>query len=87
MGSNLISYKSKKQFTVFRSSVEAEYRAMTQTCCELIWILEVLSDLRVSELELVALHCDNQAVIQIASNPVCYERAKHIEMIAISFGI
>ena len=36
VGGNLISWKSKKQNVVARSSVEAEYRAMEMTTCELI---------------------------------------------------
>ena len=36
MGGNLIFRKSKKQDVVTRSSVEAEYRAMTLATCELI---------------------------------------------------
>ena len=41
---NLITWRSKKQKVVARSSVEAEFRGMTQGICELLWIKSVLKD-------------------------------------------
>ena len=43
---NLISWKSKKQDVVTKSSVEAEYRAMALATCELIWLKHLLQELR-----------------------------------------
>ncbi|RVW64348.1 Retrovirus-related Pol polyprotein from transposon RE2 [Vitis vinifera] len=46
IGGNLISWKSKKQDVVTRSSTEAKYRAMTLATCELIWLKHLFRDLR-----------------------------------------
>ena len=46
IGGNLISWKSKKQDVVDRSSVEAVYLAMALATCELIWLKHLLQELR-----------------------------------------
>ncbi|XP_048442595.1 uncharacterized mitochondrial protein AtMg00810-like [Pyrus x bretschneideri] len=80
VGGNLVTWKSKKQAVVARSSTKAEYRAMASTACELIWLKGLLCDLGVSTTQSMSLFCDNQAVMHIASNPVFHERTKHIEV-------
>ncbi|GJV33969.1 ribonuclease H-like domain-containing protein [Tanacetum coccineum] len=46
----LSSWKSKKQATLSKSSVEAEYSAMASATCEVMWILKVLKDLNLDNL-------------------------------------
>jgi hypothetical protein len=80
IGGNLVTWKSKKQTVVARSSAEAEYRAMASTACELIWLKLLLEDLGIQCKPPIQLHCDNQAAMHIAANPVFHERTKHIEV-------
>jgi len=77
---NLVTWRSKKQSVVSRSSAEAEFRSMANGICELLWIRRVLEDLK-KEAELpLKLFCDNKAAISIAQNPVQHDRTKHIEI-------
>ena len=80
VGGNIVTWKSKKQNVIARSSAEAEYRAMASTACELIWLKSLISDLGFLSNKPMSLFCDNQAAMHIASNPVFHERTKHIEV-------
>ncbi|KAM2669002.1 hypothetical protein EV2_020527 [Malus domestica] len=80
LGDTPISWSSKKQYTVSRSSIEAKYRAMATTTAEVIWIQQFLRDLHVVYSSAPVLHCDNISTMALATNPVLNSKAKHIEI-------
>ncbi|CAH9115063.1 unnamed protein product [Cuscuta epithymum] len=80
IGGSPVSWRTKKQSVVSRSSAEAEYRAMAVTVSEIVWLRWLLQDLTVNHNSPTPLYCDNQAARHIALNPVFHERTKHVEM-------
>ncbi|MBA0624858.1 hypothetical protein Godav_010140, partial [Gossypium davidsonii] len=77
LGDSLISWRSKKQTVVARSSTESEYRATT---LELLWLHQLLEDMGLSSPTATILHCDNCNAIQIAHNDFGTEEAKESSM-------
>uniref|UniRef100_A0A2N9I2A7 Integrase catalytic domain-containing protein n=1 Tax=Fagus sylvatica TaxID=28930 RepID=A0A2N9I2A7_FAGSY len=80
LGSSLISWRSKKQSVIARSSTEAEYRALADATSELLWLRWLLADMGASQTTSTPIHCDNRSAIHIAHNDVFHERTKHIEI-------
>ncbi|CAO2838095.1 unnamed protein product [Amaranthus hypochondriacus] len=80
LGRSPISWKSKKQATVSKSSSEAEYRSMANASSEVVWVVRLLEELGLTSLRPVTLHCDNMSALHIAQNPVFHERTKHLEI-------
>lgn len=77
---NLVTWRSKKQSVVARSSAEAEFRAMAQGICEGIWLKRMLDEIKIPTNYTMRILCDNKAAISIAKNPVHHDRTKHVEI-------
>ena len=80
VGGNLVTWRSQKQRVVSLSSAEAEYRGMTHTSSEMLWVRSLLQEHGFPVQEAMPMYCDNQATIFIANNPTFHERTKHIEI-------
>jgi hypothetical protein len=78
VGGNIVSWRSKKQNVVARSTAEAEFRSMAQGICELMWVRILLSELQLFKGVPLRLYCDNQAAINLVNNPVHHDRTKHV---------
>lgn len=78
LGDSTVSWKTKKQHTILRSSAEAEYRAMASTSSELVWLKSYLSSLRVEHRRPMTLFCDSQSTIHIVANLVFSMRERNI---------
>lgn len=77
---NLVTWRSKKQTVVARSSAEAELRAVAHGICEVLWLKILLEELK-AKLEFpLKIYCDNKAAINISHNPVHHDRTKHVEV-------
>ncbi|KAK2986258.1 hypothetical protein RJ640_021827 [Escallonia rubra] len=80
VGGNLVTWRSKKQNVVARSSAEAEFRGIALGVCEALWLRLLLQDLGCVSKQPIKLYCDNKVACDIAHNPVQHDRTKHVEI-------
>ena len=53
---------------------------MALATCEFIWLKQLFQELKFGEISQMRLIYDNQAALHIVSNPIFYERTKHMEI-------
>jgi hypothetical protein len=80
LGDSLVSWSSKRQTTVSRSSAEAEYRAVANAAAECCWLRNLLRELHVLVDKATVIYCDNVSAVYLSENPVHHRRTKHVEL-------
>ncbi|XP_071707917.1 uncharacterized mitochondrial protein AtMg00810-like [Rutidosis leptorrhynchoides] len=80
LSDNLLSWSSKRQATVSRSSTEAEYRAVANAVAETCWIRNLLRELHSPLSHATLVYCDNVSAVYLSTNPVQHQRTKYIEI-------
>lgn len=80
LGDSLVSWSSKRQPTVSRSSAESEYRAVANAVAECCWLRQLLDELHCPTRKATVVFCDNVSTVYMSSNQVHHRRTKHIEL-------
>jgi hypothetical protein len=80
IGDSIVSWSSKRQTTVSRSSAEAEYRGVANAVSECTWLRQLLRELHCDVPKATVAYCDNISSVYMARNPVHHRRTKHIEI-------
>ncbi|GJY45025.1 ribonuclease H-like domain-containing protein, partial [Tanacetum coccineum] len=80
LGDNLLSWSAKRQHTISRSTVEAEYRGVANVVAKTAWLRNLLRELHSLLLTATLVYCDNVSAVYISSNPVQHQQTKHIEI-------
>jgi hypothetical protein len=79
-GDNLVSWSSKRQNTISRSSAEAEYRVVANVVAEATWLRRLLTELHAPLPETTLVYCDHISSVYMSSNPIQHQRTKHVEI-------
>ena len=80
LGFNPVSWQSKKQSSVSRSSTEAEYKALANCAADVCWIRSLMKDLHQFLPAPPDLHCDSISALSLSTNPIFHSRIKHLDI-------
>lgn len=79
IGSSTVSWSSRKQATVAKSSTEAEYVALSSATQEAVWLRRLMEDLGRQMDAPTTIYEDNQGAIELAKNAKYHNRTKHVD--------
>nr|GEX05680.1 ribonuclease H-like domain-containing protein [Tanacetum cinerariifolium] len=80
IGNNLLSWSSKRQPTLSRSSAQIEYHGVANAVVETCWLRNLLRELRTTLSFATLVYCDNVSAVCLSSNPVQHQRTNRIEI-------
>jgi hypothetical protein len=76
-----VSWSTRKQPTISRSSTEAEHKALANATVKIIWwVQSVLLELSIKETTRAILWCDNLGATYLSANPTFHARMKHVKV-------
>lgn len=78
-GHTPISWCSKKQQVVSRSTAEVEYRSLAAATSDIAWLVSLLTELKLSSIDPL-IWCDNSSAVAVVANPVLHSKFKHVEL-------
>jgi hypothetical protein len=81
IGGAAVTWRSQRQITIARSTVEAEYLGLGEAIKEVLWIPQHMLYLNSEKVVMpVPVYEDNVGCIKLTNNPVFHHRTKHIEV-------
>jgi hypothetical protein len=80
INNNVISWNSTKQSTVALSTAEAEYMALSDVIKEMMWMHQLLCEMKCSVSLPMIVYTDNQAAMTMTQHDHDHKRTKHIDI-------
>lgn len=80
LGSDSISWMSRKQKSVSLSTIEDEYITASMTSCDAVCLRKLFSELFGHVLDTTVIYCDNQSGMRLSKNLVFHDHSKHIDI-------
>jgi hypothetical protein len=75
-----VSWSSKRQPVISRSSAKAEYRAVANGVAQAAWLRQLLAELQCPLSRSTLAYCDNVSAVYLSTNLVQHQRTKHVEI-------
>jgi hypothetical protein len=75
-----VSWSSKRQHTVSRSSAEGEYQVVANAIAETSWLHQLLQKHHKPIQKATLIYCDNLSDVYLSTNLIQHQHTKHIEI-------